>query len=72
MPREPDGYREQLERLVANYPGKEVLSIQDVCEMFGCHRQTLLADKTFPAKRIGGKGKYRIPIVKLAWWMAQN
>lgn len=30
--------------------------------MLNCHRQTLLADKTFPAKRIGNKGKYYIPI----------
>ena len=30
MPREPDGYRQQLERLAELYPGKEVLSIQEV------------------------------------------
>jgi hypothetical protein len=69
MPREPDGYRQQLERLAELYPGKEVLSIQEVCKMLGCHRQTLLADKTFPAKQIAGKGKYYIPIVGLARWL---
>lgn len=72
MAREPDGYREQLELLAERFPGKEVLSIQDVCKMFGCHRQTLLADKTFPRKQIGGKGKYYIPIVGLARWMLTN
>ncbi len=67
--REPDGYREQLERLAELFPGKEVLTLPDVCKMMGCHRQTLLADKTFPAKRINSQGKYYIPIVSLARWM---
>lgn len=70
MAREPDGYRQQLEHLAERYPGKEVLTIQEVTKMLGCHRQTLLADKTFPAKRIGEKGKYLIPIVGLARWLA--
>lgn len=69
MPRELDGYRQQLERLAELYPGKEVLTIQEACKMLRSHRQTLLADKTFPAKRIGQKGKYYIPIVGLARWM---
>ena len=56
--REPNGYRDQLERLAELFPGKEVLTIQEVCKILGCHRQPLLADKTFPAKQIGGKGKY--------------
>jgi hypothetical protein len=67
--REPDGYRQQLEHLVERYPGKEIITLPEVCEMFGCHRQTLLADKTFPAKRICGKGKYYIPVVGLARWI---
>lgn len=67
--REPNGYRDQLERLAELFPGKEFLTIQEVCKILGCHRQTLLADKTFPAKQIGGKGKYYIPIVGLARWM---
>lgn len=67
--REPDGYRQQLEYLTERYPDKDILTIVDVCKMFGCHRQTLLADKTFPAKRINGKGKYFISIVSLARWM---
>lgn len=67
--REPDGYRQQLEHLAEIYPGKEVLTMKEVCNMLGCHRRTLLADKTFPAKQIAGKGKYYIPIVALARWM---
>ena len=67
--REPDGYRQQFEHLAERYPGKEVLTIHEVCDMFCCHRRTLLSDKTFPAKRIGNKGKYYIPVVGLARWM---
>ena len=69
MPREPDGYREQLEHLAHRYPDREVLTMLEVTKMLGCHRQTLLADKTFPAKQIGGKGKYLIPMVGLARWL---
>lgn len=69
MPREPDGYREQLELLAERYPDKEVLSIQEVCKILGCGRHKLLADKTFPAKQIAGKGRYYIPIAGLARWM---
>lgn len=69
--REPDGYRQQLEHLAERYPGKEALTIKEVCSLLGCHRQTLLADKTFPAKRIGNKGKYYIPVVGLARWMVK-
>lgn len=70
--REPDGYREQLERLSECYPGIEVLTLPEVCKMLRRHRQTLLADKSFPAKRLGGKGKYYIPIVGLARWLTRN
>ena len=71
MPMEPEGYREQLERLIQVYPGREILSIQDVCKLFKCKRDTLLADKTFPASRFAGKGRYHISIAKLAWWLAK-
>lgn len=70
--REPDGYREQLERLTERFPGKETLTMQEVCAVVGCYRRTLLSDKSFPAKRIGKKGIYVISIVKLAWWMASK
>jgi hypothetical protein len=70
--REPDGYREQLEHLTERFPGREVLTIKEVSNLMGCQARTLLADKTFPTKRIGNKGKHYIPIVKLAWWMAKT
>lgn len=70
--REPDGYREQLERLAELFPGKEVLSINEVCKMFRCNRRKLLTDKTFPIKRFNGQGTYYIPIVGLARWMTTH
>ena len=66
-----DCYREQLARLAESYPGKEVLSIQEVCKMFGCNRRKLLADRSFPAKQICGKGKYFVPLPMLAKWMVK-
>lgn len=71
MPRELDGYRQQLERLAELYPGKEFLTIQEVCKMFRCNRRKLLSDKTFPVKQFNGRGIYYIPIVGLARWMCQ-
>lgn len=71
MPKEVDGFREQLEHLAEQYPGKEVLTIKEVCKMFRCNRRKLLTDKTFPVKQFNGQGTYYIPIVGLAKWMCQ-
>ena len=67
--REPVGYREQLEHLAQRYPDQEVLGLQEVCQMLKCGRRKLLADKNFPVKQVGGKGKYYVPIVGLARWL---
>jgi hypothetical protein len=72
MAREPVDYRDQLERLTALYPGREILNLAEVCTMLRCSRQTLLADKLFPAKRVGSKGKYCISIVRLAKWLCSS
>jgi hypothetical protein len=72
MPKESEGYREQLEHLSEQYPGQEVITIQEVCQMFKCGRRKLLADKTFPVKQFDGKGKYYVPIVGLARWMTTH
>jgi len=66
---EPDGYRQQLERLSEKFPGKEFIGIADACIILGCDRRTLLSDRTFPVKQISGARKYFIPIVGLARWM---
>lgn len=77
MPREKEGFREQLARLDELFPGQEVLAMNDVCKLLRADRRTLICDKTFPLKKIGGPGsngefagRYIIPKVGLARWMA--
>lgn len=67
MPREKEGFREQLESLVSRFPGKEAVSLETCCELLDTDRRILLNDKTFPAKKVGGK--YLIPLVGLARWL---
>ena len=72
MPREKEGYRDQLERLSTRFPGRETIYIKEACEVIGLSRETLLLDKTFPAKKPGDKkdGRIVIPLVALARWMS--
>lgn len=74
MPREKEGFREQLARLDELYPGREAISIQEASALLGLYRRTLLEDESFPAKKIGAPrssrgGKYVVPKVPLARWM---
>ncbi len=70
--REPEGYRQQLERLSEKFPDREVLGMCEVEKLLRCNRRTILADKTFPAKQINGRGRYYIPLSRLAWWLASK
>lgn len=76
MPREKEGFREQLARLDELFPEKEILSMNEVCKMLRADRHTLLRDRTFPVKKVGGtpgkefNGRYLVPKVGLARWMA--
>lgn len=67
MPREKEGFREQLQSLMERFPGKEAVGLEACCEMLDTDRRVLLKDKTFPAKKVGGK--YMIPLVGLARWL---
>lgn len=68
MPREKENFRDQLERIDAKFPDAETLTIEQVCTYLGRYRAPLLRDKTFPAKKLGGK--YIIPKVALARWLS--
>lgn len=74
MPLEKPGFREQLARLDEVFPGRETIKIADAAAYIGVYRGTLLGDKTFPARKVGGKSKYGgayvVPKVALARWMA--
>ena len=67
MPREKEGFREQLQSLMERFPGKEAVGLEACCEMLDTDRRILLKDKTFPAKKVGGK--YMIPLDGLARWL---
>ena len=72
MPKEKEGFREELDRLSARFPGRETISITEACEVVGISRWTLMKDKDFPAKKPGrGKNaKIVVPIVALARYLS--
>lgn len=72
MPKEKEGFREQLDRLSARFPGQETITLKEACDVVGLHRQTLLSDKSFPAKKPGGakNAKIVVPIVALARYLS--
>ena len=41
MPRESEYFRDNLERIIACFPGKEVLNKKDVCEFLGRNYRTV-------------------------------
>lgn len=70
MPREKEGFREQLARLTEQFPGVEMIPLAKACEVAGCSRKSLLHDATFPRKLLGGK--YKVPLVGLARWLCTS
>ena len=68
MPREKEGYRDQLERLIELYPGRDTLTINETCQLLGVSRYRLMRDKAMPIKTIGKS--YKIPIVALARYLS--
>lgn len=55
MPREKDGFRDQLESIIKAFPDKECLSVTDVSNYTGLSRSTVM--KRFPFAVSGGGGK---------------
>lgn len=68
MSREKEGFRDQLQRLDEKYPGVEAISLPEACKVLDVYRDTLLNDKSFPAKKVSGK--WIVPIVALARWLS--
>lgn len=74
MPREREGFREQLARLDERYPGREMLTIDEAAELVDIGRRFITEIDGFPLLRVGctkkgSRGKYRVPKVGLARWM---
>ena len=68
--REPEGYRQQLELLTDIFPHRAALKIAECEAALNLDRRTLLADRSFPAKKVGNK--YSVPITELARWMIKR
>ena len=50
--RETEGFRPQLELLVEMFPARAAITVNECQAALGLDRRTLLADRTFPAKKI--------------------
>lgn len=67
MSREKEHFRDALDRLSEKFPGREFITVAESCELLGCHRETIMNDRTFPVKHIGKRCV--VPLVLLAGWM---
>lgn len=74
MPKVKESFLVQLDRLNARFPGREMISIKEACEVTGFCRETLLADKTFPVIRPGkvSNAKIAVSLVGLASWLSKG
>lgn len=71
--REKPGFRDQLEALMARFPGRDVIDIKEAAALLGCDARTLRRDKNFPVLKVGsknGNGPVRVSLVHLARWMS--
>lgn len=60
-------YRDNLERISERFNG-ELIPLPEVVVFLGCDKRTLMADKTFPSKKVGGR--YFVTAVALAKWLS--
>ena len=68
MARETADYRATLEIINKAYPGKLVLTMKECCVLLRRDRRTLLKDRAFPARLIGGQ--YLVNVTSLARYMS--
>ena len=70
MPREKEAYRDNLERIMDRFPGKEVLTLQDVGAFTGMGYRAIKSSG-IPFKAVGGKRpSYIISIASFARWLS--
>lgn len=68
MAREKPDFREQLDRLLQRFPGREMIEVKEAAAVIGCDFRTLVRDKNFPTRQLGTR--YVVPLVSMARWMA--
>ena len=67
MPREKESYRDNLEAVMTRFPGKDVLSLNDVAQYTGMGYRKLMS-RDIPLPRPSKRGNYIIPAPSLARW----
>lgn len=71
MSRETELYRPQLERVLTQFPNKELIPVKEAAEWLGgIDSRRLYISKGSPAKRIGGR--YYVTPISLSRWLAQQ
>lgn len=68
MGREKELYRENLVRLDAAFPGRDMIRLVEAATYIGVHADTLRGSRDFPKRRMGRV--WVVPKVKLASWLS--
>lgn len=67
MPREHEMLHENLSRIVAVFPNKELIPLKEVADWLGMNQRLLQNLKGFPVKKI--QQRYYVTAVGLAKWL---
>ena len=68
MPREKELYRENLARLDAAFPGRELIPAKEAARYLGMDVRTVIGRKDLPKKKAGRL--WMVPKTGLASWLA--
>lgn len=68
MPKEKELFRDTLVRLRELYPGREVLTLGETSKLMGLDGRTITNAKNSPVIKV--RGRYVVPIIKLASFMS--
>lgn len=66
-------YRENLRVITEKFPGVGMIRVKDAAKFLSVDYRTLLADPTFPAKKLEGTGSrmtHMVSVTGLAKWMS--
>lgn len=66
--RTKETYYEQLEQITAKFGKAQLIPIKEAAAFVGCDYRTLIKQKDFPLKKLGGR--YYVGAVNLASWLA--
>lgn len=68
MAREKELFRDNLVRLDAAFPNKDLIPIKEAAQYIGCDYRTLLGSRGFPSRKVGRF--WYAPKVQLASWLS--